>query len=302
MRIVRAAHFGMCFGVRDAIQIATQTARARPLTILGQLVHNESVLRRLRAEGIQMADAPDAVGTQAVMITAHGASERAMDALRERGLEVLEATCPLVKLAHLAVQRLARDGYHPVIIGQRQHVEVRGLTGDLEAFDVVLTEAEVAQLPPRRRFGVAAQTTQPIERVRRLTQLLRERFATSEVKLVDTVCRPTKDRQHAAIELAEASDVVVVVGGTASNNTRELVARCAQHCHRVHQVQGPDDLRFEWFYATDRAGLTAGTSTPDEVIDAVEARLREMASLLPTADECGVASTIREETGSLVWH
>ena len=106
--------------------------------------------------------------TRTVMITAHGASEKAMGRVRERGLNVMEATCPLVRLAHRAVAKLARDGYHPVIVGKRDHVEVRGLTEDLADFDVVLSEADVLELRERARFGVAAQTTQPIERVRAL--------------------------------------------------------------------------------------------------------------------------------------
>ncbi|MBE7502117.1 MAG: 4-hydroxy-3-methylbut-2-enyl diphosphate reductase [Verrucomicrobiales bacterium] len=277
MIIQRAAHLGMCFGVRDAITLATRTARTQPLTILGQLVHNETVVGRLRAAGIHIAAGPADIPTRTVMITAHGTADRTRAELQARGLEVLEATCPLVHLAHGAVQRLVQDGYHPVIVGQRNHVEVRGLTGDLDAFDVVLSEADVDQVATRDRFGVVAQTTQPIERVRHLAQALRQRFPGAEVKLVDTVCRPTKDRQAAAVELAETSEVVVVIGGVASNNTRELVATCARHCARVHHVQGPDDLQPDWFHPEDRVGLTAGTSTPDATIDAVEARLREIA-------------------------
>ncbi|HWF19568.1 MAG TPA: 4-hydroxy-3-methylbut-2-enyl diphosphate reductase, partial [Verrucomicrobiae bacterium] len=160
MKIIRAEHLGMCFGVRDAIALAKNT-RA-PLTILGDLVHNETVLADLRARGIQIKQKPDEIATQDVMITAHGASERAVQEIKRRGLNVLEATCPLVRFAHEAVAELAAAGFHPVIIGKRDHVEVRGLTGDLEAFDVVLDEADVMKLSERARFGIAAQTTQPI--------------------------------------------------------------------------------------------------------------------------------------------
>src|SRR5205823_5060309 len=110
--------------------------------------------------------------TAAVMITAHGASEKTLSQVRGRGFEVTEATCPLVRVAHRAVARLAAEGYHPVIIGKREHVEVRGLTEDLREFDIVLSEADINQLKERQRFGVAAQTTQPINRVRELVQLL----------------------------------------------------------------------------------------------------------------------------------
>jgi 4-hydroxy-3-methylbut-2-enyl diphosphate reductase len=187
---------------------------------------------------------------------------------------VVEATCPLVHVAHRAVAALAREGYHVVIVGQRDHVEVRGLTGDLDRFDVILEDEDVLALEEHPRIGIAAQTTQSIEKVRHLAESIRQRFPRSEVRFIDTVCKPTKDRQEAAVELACASDVVIVVGGTTSNNTRELVKTCASYCARVHHVQTDADLRAEWFDATAVVGLTAGTSTPDEVIDRVEARIR----------------------------
>ena len=278
MRILRAEHLGMCFGVRDAIALAVQKSASQPLTVLGDLVHNETVLARLRTQGIQFQSEAAAVATPLVMITAHGASDRKLAATRDRGLKVIEATCPLVHLAHRSLKQLIGEGFHPVIIGQRDHVEVRGLTEDLAEFAVVLTEQEVADLTPRPRFGVMAQTTQPIEKVRRLAQILREQFPASEVRFVDTVCQPTKQRQHAAADLAQRCDIVIVIGGVHSNNTRELVATCRQHCARVHHIQDAADLQDGWFQPEDTVGLTAGTSTPDDVIAAVEAGLQLQSS------------------------
>lgn len=275
MKILRASHLGMCFGVRDAIEKALLTPE--PLTILGELVHNESVLQDLRARGIQVENHLDRVHTSSVMITAHGASQRALERVRARGLQVLEATCPLVHVAHRAVSKLVEDGFHPVIIGKRDHVEVRGMTEDLDEFDVVLTEEDIARVQERPRLGVVAQTTQSIDKVRRLVDLIRERFPQSEVRFMDTVCQPTKQRQTAAIELALHSDVVVVIGGANSNNTRELVSTCGRFCSRVHHVQTASDLRPEWFDGAETVGLTAGTSTPDAIIDAVEVWLKEFA-------------------------
>jgi len=292
MKILRAEHLGMCFGVRDAIALAQQEATTRPLTILGDLVHNESVLTELRASGIQFQNDAREVATQTVMITAHGASEQKLRAVRERGLHVLEATCPLVHVAHRAVARLVADGFHPVIIGKSDHVEVRGITEDLAAYDVVLSDADVARLRERPRFGIAAQTTQPIERVRHLVGMIRGRFPKAEVRFIDTVCQPTKQRQHAAVELAQQSSVVVVIGGSHSNNTHELVRTCAAHCKRVHHIQTVADLQPDCFRPEDTVGLTAGTSTPDAVIEAVELRLKELAR----ADECFTAQTERRNT------
>jgi 4-hydroxy-3-methylbut-2-en-1-yl diphosphate reductase len=277
MNVVRAQHLGMCFGVRDAIALAVTTAARQPLTVLGELVHNETVLDDLRGRGIRFCGEVDEVETACVMITAHGASERRLTAASDRGLRVLDATCFLVRTAQRAVAALAEEGFHPVIVGRRDHVEVRGLTEDLDAFDVVLDEDDVRHLMPRHRFGVVAQTTQPIARVHHLVSLIREGFPEAEVRLADTVCAPTKRRQQAAADLAQRCDVVIVVGGAHSNNTRELAATCRSRCPRVFHVRTADDLRAEWLDGARTAGITAGTSTPDAVIDLVETRLRALA-------------------------
>jgi 4-hydroxy-3-methylbut-2-enyl diphosphate reductase len=276
MKIIRAEHLGMCFGVKDAIALALGAAKQAPLTILGNLVHNETVLAELRAQGIRLAQQPAGVDTRTVMVTAHGASERVINETRGRGLNVLEATCPLVHVAHRSLAKLVREGFHPVIIGKRDHVEVRGLTGDLDAFDVVLDGEDVAKLCERSRFGVVAQTTQPVDRVRYLVRLIRERFPKSDVRFIDTVCQPTKQRQNAAIEIAQKCDVVIVIGGAHSNNTQELVKTCSRFCAKVHHVRTAVDLQAGWFDGAQIVGITAGTSTPDSVINAVEQRLSQI--------------------------
>jgi len=278
MNILRATHLGMCFGVRDAISLALHEVRAQPLTILGDLVHNDTVLTQLRSQGVNIRHQVAEVSTPTVMISAHGASDRTMDRVRARGLKVLEATCPLVRVAHQAVRRLVGEGFHPVVIGKRNHVEVRGLTEDLDAFDVVLDEDDVAALAGRPRFGIAAQTTQPIDRVQHLVSLIEQRFPESEIRFIDTVCQPTKQRQAAALQLAQQSDVVIVIGGLHSNNTRELVATCRRLCARVHHVQTARDLRPDWFGEAETVGVTAGTSTPDTIIKEVEQWLHEFAA------------------------
>jgi 4-hydroxy-3-methylbut-2-enyl diphosphate reductase len=281
MRILRATHLGMCFGVRDAIALAHEHAAAGPLTILGDLVHNPAVLGALATKRIAVVQDAAQATTGTVMVSAHGAAERTIARTRALGFAVVEATCPLVRVAHRAVAAFVRDGYHIVIVGQPDHVEVRGLTGDLEdgTFDVVLTDEDVRALDGHPRLGVAAQTTQPIERVRHIVTLVRHRFPASDVRFIDTVCKPTKDRQSAAVDIARQAHVVVVVGGRSSNNTRELVRTCAAHCSRVHHVETAAELDRHWFDGAALVGLTAGTSTPDDVIDAVEDRIYSLISL-----------------------
>jgi len=155
----------------------------------------------------------------------------------------------------------------------------------LAEFDVVLTEEDILQLVERPRFGVAAQTTQPIDRVGHLVRLLRRHFPRSDVKFVDTVCQPTKQRQASAIEMAQQADMVIVVGGAHSNNTRELAATCRRFCPQVHHVADARELRGQWLIGAGKVGLTAGTSTPDSVINEVELRLRGLAAELTLSHE-----------------
>ena len=277
MRIIRAEHMGWCFGVRDAVALVEREARRAPVTVVGELVHNPAVNSALQAQGVQVVREIAAIHTPTAIITAHGCSATTLDQVRRRATRVVEATCPLVRVTHQAVQALVAAGYYPVIVGQRDHAEVRGLTGDLAECDVVLTPDDVRLLPPRWRYGVVAQTTQPIARVRALAGLMARRFPAAEVRLVDTVCQPTKQRQAAAVELARQCNVVVVIGGAASNNTRELAETCAQHCPRVVRVDRAGELERDWFAHAGTVGITAGTSTSDETIDAVAEWLAALA-------------------------
>jgi 4-hydroxy-3-methylbut-2-enyl diphosphate reductase len=283
MLILRAQHLGMCFGVKRAIAQATAAAERAPLTILGDLVHNDLVLHDLQARGIRSRHEIEEIETATVMITAHGASERRLAQLNARSLHVLNATCPLVAAAHKAVALLVSEGCHPVIVGRRDHAEVRGLTEDLHAFDVVLADEDVECLEERPAFGIAAQTTQPVERLHRIATLVQERFPTSRVEVMNTVCLPTILRQRSAEELARVADLVLVIGGARSNNPRELVATCQRYCTDVFHVQSAADVRAEWFGRAAIVGITAGTSTPDEVIDAVDARVRTLARVTAAA-------------------
>jgi 4-hydroxy-3-methylbut-2-enyl diphosphate reductase len=279
MKILLAEHFGTCFGVRDAIAQAEELATAGPLTVLGELVHNPVVRERLRAQGVREAslDSPDA-DSRRVMITAHGTSDRNRQKWRSAGYDVVDGTCPLVRHAHEHLKRLVAAGYFPVVIGQPGHVEVRGLTEDFPEAHVLEIEGDVSKLPGRDRYGVISQTTQPIERVRLLVEAIRKLNPDAEVHFVDTVCKPTKDRQAALQRLIAQADSIVVVGGRESNNTRQLVATCHASGRRAIHIERPEELNAEDFANVETVGLTAGTSTVLETIEAVFRRLQEFSS------------------------
>lgn len=197
MKVIVADHLGMCFGVRDAIAQAERLAADAPLTILGQLVHNPIVREKLRLRGADEQAATPADSSTRVMITAHGASDARRAELRERGFDVADGTCPLVRHAHQQLKLLVAGGFFPIVIGIPDHVEVRGLTEDFAGAIVISKATDVRRLPHATRFGVISQTTQPIDRVHRLVEEIRRVRPDAEVRFVDTVCKPTKDRQRA---------------------------------------------------------------------------------------------------------
>ncbi len=281
MKIILAEHFGLCFGVRDALRAAETLAAAGPLTVLGELVHNPLALERLAAYGArqgdlhQLASAPPSA---TVLITAHGASNERRQSWQDAGFRLHDTTCPLVRRAHGQLAALVKDGYFPVVIGCAGHAEVRGLTGDFPGAAVVETEADLPALPVHPRYGVVSQTTQPADKVRRLVQGLRDARPDAEVCHRDTVCQPTRDRQEALRKLLAEAEVVIVVGGRGSNNTRQLVLAAEAAGRRAYQIERPEELDPAWLQGAATVGLTAGTSTLPETVRAVHARLEAIAA------------------------
>jgi 4-hydroxy-3-methylbut-2-en-1-yl diphosphate reductase len=276
MEVRMAAHLGMCFGVRDAIDLALELTQKGPVTILGDLVHNPDVVAQMEAAGALRAHRQQEVRTATVLLTAHGTADRVKLQLHQDGYQVHDAACPLVKRVHQALAKLLSEERHPVIIGQAGHVEVQGLVGDLSACTIILHEEDLEQLQGYIRLGVVAQTTQPLDRVLELVGALRHRFPEADIHFIDTVCQPTKDRQQAVHELATDCEVVVVVGGPESNNSRKLTELARRLGRPAYQVAHAAELQPEWFAGVKVVGLTAGTSTPDHIIDAVRTRLETM--------------------------
>ena len=277
MKVILAKHFGVCFGVRDALQQAEESAQHGELTILGEMVHNPIAKERLAALGAieSSLDAPEA-RTKRVMITAHGASDRAVAAWRDRGHEIIDGTCPLVHHAHEALRELVEQGDHPIVIGKRDHVEVRGLIGDFPDASVIEETPDIEALPAVSAFGVVAQTTQPIDRVRRLVDELKANRPEAVVHFRDTVCQPTKNRQEALRALLSEVDAVVVIGGKNSNNTLQLLSTCRKAGTPSFHIERVEELTPSWFEGFETVGVTAGTSTLRETVEAVRAWLKRL--------------------------
>jgi 4-hydroxy-3-methylbut-2-enyl diphosphate reductase len=271
---------GLCFGVRDALKATRAIERPERVTIHGELVHNERVLHDLARRGFRVLPEGDREAmptTPEVLITAHGVSDRERARLRAGGKRLLDTTCPLVVRVHEAARRLERDeGRYVLVIGRRGHVEVRGIVGDLRGFEV-LERVEDVRPFPHPRLGIVCQTTTTMREADAIVRRVRQCNPDADIRFVDTVCQPTRDRQRALDELLDEVEAVVVVGGRRSNNTRRLVARCLERGTPALHVQSPSDLDSDWFSGFRTVGLTAGTSTPDEIIEAVHRAMLSIA-------------------------
>lgn len=279
MKITLAQAMGTCFGVQDAIDLALDPQFRNRLTVVGQLVHNPQVVERLRANGVKIVerDQIGSIDTEAVMITAHGASDVTKRDLEGRGFTVYDATCPLVIRLHKLARFLEREGYFPVVIGQADHVEVRGVIGNLKSAAVVADESDVAQIAGHARIGVVSQTTNRLEKVQAVVRAIRALPGVEEVRFIDTICQPVKERQQAIQSLlAEDIDLGIVIGGHNSANTRKMLETIRDKGIEAHQVERPGELDLAWFRGKRHVGLTAGTSTPQDVIEDVNRAIREM--------------------------
>ncbi len=277
MRVIRADVMGLCFGVRDALEVIDGIDRPRDVTIHGELVHNEVVQRRLAGRGFMLKEeerrgASGGPETPVVLITAHGVSDRERARLEAVGSRLIDTTCPLVERVHRTARALEREGYRVIVIGRRGHVEVEGIIGDLHE-PIVVEAADDVVAYPDRRLGIVCQTTMTEDRVGKIHAAIVARNPGAEVRFVDTICLPTKEHQRALDRLIERVDAVVVVGGRNSNNTRELAAKCQGRGKPALHVQSADELDPAWFRGIEMVGLTAGTSTLPETIEEVHRAL-----------------------------
>ena len=287
MRVTLADALGTCFGVEDAITEAMDPKFKGNLTIIGQLVHNPQVVQELRENGVEIVDSVEAqISTPNVMITAHGAAKSVQERALERGFKVFDASCPLVMKVHRSVGKLVDEGFFPVVIGQETHVEVRGIITDLKEYAVVYDESDFHKIADKPKIGIVSQTTNQIKSVLALVDKMKalknSDGSAKEVRFIDTVCKPTKDRQIAVEKLASEVDLMIVIGGYNSSNTKKLKKVCDDRGLRSYHIERSSQLELEWFKGVEHVGITAGTSTPSKVIDDVYQRIVEIGKEVST--------------------
>ena len=287
--IVRASHLGFCFGVRDALQTAKEIQNPGETAIYGELVHNAEVnqwLQELNFASIP-EDQRDTVPQRSqVMVTAHGISEMRRNRLAAAGKSLIDTTCPLVARVHATALKLAQQNYFVVIIGARDHVEVQGVIEDLpDGSWAVVEKPEDVRQYPFERIGILCQTTMSDENAIQCRDEITAQNPDAVLRWINTICRPTRQRQSAVDALCQKTEMVIVVGGANSNNTLRLVQRCRSLGCIAHHVQSAEGLKQHWFKNATSIGLTAGTSTPDKTIDLVESRIRAMTTSEPASSD-----------------
>ena len=279
MEIVRADVLGFCFGVRRAVtMIETELEQNGPLCTLGAIVHNTHVVEGLTKKGGRLVRSFDEVLVdEAVAITAHGAGEEVYAEIRERGLRLIDTTCPIVRRAQQTAANLVKDGFFVILYGEAEHPEVKGILS-WTAGRGIATQTPDVEIPDGiTRIAVIAQTTKNPQQFAQFAEQATREFASrvSEIRIINTTCPETGRRYQAASDLARKVDVILVVGSRSSANTRKLADTCSATGVSTHHIESATEIRRDWFAGCSRCGVTAGASTPDEVIEDVVCRLSE---------------------------
>ena len=276
MEVFLANYLGFCYGVKRAIKIARENAVGKCCT-LGPIIHNPQMVARLKAEGVDSADDLSTIKEGTVIIRSHGVGPKVYEKIKAKGLKTVDATCPHVKRAQLSARELVNEGYNVVIIGEKNHPEVKSIFEWAEKNTTIIeTEAEAEKFAPCKKLGIVSQTTVSGTHFKNVVLKLLDK--SSDIRILRTICTATDQRQGAAMELAEKVDVMIVVGGRNSANTTKLARLCETKCKTFH-IETAEEISADWFTENAKSnslkvGITAGASTPDWIIKEVEERLK----------------------------
>lgn len=275
-RIEIASEAGACYGVERALRMVEDAAKSSevPVHTLGPLIHNPRVVSGLAEKGVTVVSSPEESAGDTLLLRTHGVTPDEERRALELCHEVLDATCPFVKKVHQAAARLAREGYQVVVVGEAGHPEVEATLPHAPGAVVVGSADEAAALPSCKKIGVVVQTTQSRANLEKVVAALLGRA--EEVRVVNTICDATSGHQGACAELAARADVMVVIGGRISANTKRLAEIASGLCPRTHHIEGADELDPSWFDGAELVGITAGASTPASQIAAVRTAIESI--------------------------
>lgn len=279
MEIILADHSGTCWGVKRSIKIAFEAVRGenRQTYSLGPLIHNPQVVSKLEQEGVKLVNDVSQIESGTVLIRTHGAPPAVKEALDSKAeVKIVDATCPIVSRSQRIASKLGQDGYKVVIVGDRNHPEVKGVLGFAgEGAMAVNTPEEAEELRRTAKLGILAQTTITLQHFQRIVNALVPKAL--EFKIFNTLCNETSKTQESTQALADEVDMMVVIGGKNSANTIHLVEICREKNLEAYHIEQASELRPEWFTGKSRVGVTAGASTPDWIIEEVLNQLKQIA-------------------------
>jgi len=267
--IIVAEDQGFCWGVRRALEIVNRHGQ---VNILGDLIHNKQVVRELEKQGKTIIHEITGRESKPIVITAHGTLIENLENLQRLGLDVVDTTCPLVSAIYKAGISLEKEGYHILILGDKDHVEVKGIASRMKDPIIINSREELDQAELPGKVGIICQSTFSQTRYDELVSLIQARCL--HVKERNTICSPTKKRQMAAEKLAGQVDIMIVVGGFHSSNTKKLVELTRNYVESYH-IETADQLNPEWFLGKTEVGITSGASTADWIVDEICAKIRE---------------------------
>jgi 4-hydroxy-3-methylbut-2-enyl diphosphate reductase len=280
MKILIAKDAGYCFGVRDAVNLAYETAEDHgDVYMLGHIVHNENVVKDLDEAGAKVVGKlKDVPKGKPIMFRAHGTSTKVWEKAQKQNMNIIDATCPLVKEIHDEVIKLEKEGRKIIIIGDHGHDEVVGIASQIKDPIIVATPDEAQKLRKMKKAGIVSQSTQTIENVQEIINILMTKVF--DLRFINTICFPTKRNQQQLKDLSEKCDVMVVIGSFTSANSNRLTQLALERNDRSYQVTSADDLNSDWFNESDVVGITAGASTPDNVINNVTEKIKSFSNNL----------------------
>lgn len=267
MEIIIAKNSGLCYGVRRALKIARETRQKKTgkVCCLGDLIHNPQVIADLKEQGIQSVTNLDDLNEGRVIIRSHGVSPDTYGLLEKKDVQIVDATCPIVKKIQKLVEMLARQREEIIIVGNREHPEIKGLIGFSQGKGIIIeNEAQVKRLPRKKKRAVLAQSTQDLYLLEKIVAALIEK--TEELRVYNTICHSTQTRQKSTSELASRVDTLFIIGGKNSSNTNKLFQISKRILPKTYFIERADQINFEMLKGSKKIGLSGGASTPPEAI------------------------------------
>ena len=277
LEILVGDYAGFCFGVDRAMDIAFEAGESKDKDVytLGPLIHNPQAVKKLDKVGVGLTESVGEVTEGTIIIRSHGVAPEVITQAKEKGLEVINATCPFVKKAQEKAKKLKEDGYQVLISGDKNHPEVTGILGHTNEQAIVIEdETDFSKVPQTDKIGVITQTTQSISHLKKLVNHLLPRV--KDLKVHNTICTTTSQRQEEAAQLAQKVDLMIVLGGYNSANTNRLAEICREHGVTTHHVETSEELQADWFTNIKKIGITAGASTPNWIIKEAVKRMEEI--------------------------